>query len=147
MKNHLEKVTIHCPACKASFTRSKDLEKSKPLVFCAYCGALLKEEAKVEFPTQEQFPIATLVKEHAVPEASEIMGTLGQYQLLKSIGKGGMGEVFLAYDTMCGRRMALKRVRADLFTHTQLQNRFIERGANNQPAYSSNNYSNLFDPF
>jgi serine/threonine-protein kinase len=45
---------------------------------------------------------------------------------MQSIGKGGMGEVFLAYDTTCGRRIALKQIRPDLTEHKQLYKRFIK---------------------
>lgn len=37
-----------------------------------------------------------------------------------------MGEVFLAYDTACGRRIALKRIRADLKDIKALYNRFLK---------------------
>lgn len=35
---------------------------------------------------------------------------LGRYKLIDLIGAGGMGEVFLAEDPVCGRRVALKRI-------------------------------------
>ncbi len=54
-----------------------------------------------------------------------ILFTIGPYQILESIGKGGMGEVYLAYDTTCGRKIALKRIREDLATHSQLYKRFL----------------------
>jgi serine/threonine-protein kinase len=37
-----------------------------------------------------------------------------------------MGEVFLAFDTSCGRRMALKRIRIDLLEHPQIRSRFLK---------------------
>ena len=36
---------------------------------------------------------------------------IGPYQILKRIGVGGMGEVFLAYDSRLDRRVAIKRIR------------------------------------
>ena len=37
-----------------------------------------------------------------------MMTRLGHYRLIRSIGKGAMGEVFLAEDTHLDRRIALK---------------------------------------
>jgi serine/threonine-protein kinase len=45
--------------------------------------------------------------------------------VIDTIGKGGMGEVFLAYDTTCGRRIALKKIRSDLQEHKKMHNRFL----------------------
>lgn len=68
---------------------------------------------------------ATLIRDH-IPEEKKIQFSIGPYQIIDSIGKGGMGEVFLAYDTLCGRRIALKRIRPDLLKHKQLHNRFLK---------------------
>lgn len=59
------------------------------------------------------------------PSTEEIKFTIGRYQILDSIGKGGMGEVFLAYDPICGRRIALKRIRPDMIVHKQMHRRFL----------------------
>jgi eukaryotic-like serine/threonine-protein kinase len=52
----------------------------------------------------------------------EAGSTVGQYELIREIGSGGMGTVFLARDTRLGRRVAIK------FLHTtddELTQRFI----------------------
>jgi serine/threonine protein kinase len=50
---------------------------------------------------------------------------LNKYKLIRSLGKGGMGEVFLAYDNACQRHVALKRIRDDLQKYKSIQRRFL----------------------
>lgn len=50
---------------------------------------------------------------------------VGNYKLLRRIAKGGMGEVFEAYDPICRRRVALKRIRKDLDNQDVLYQRFL----------------------
>ncbi len=50
---------------------------------------------------------------------------IGDYALIRSLGKGGMGEVFLAFDPICGRNVALKKIRDELSSNAVLQERFL----------------------
>jgi len=50
---------------------------------------------------------------------------IGPYLIRKSIAKGGMGEVLLAYDPVCEREVALKRIRPDLHMHEVMRSRFL----------------------
>lgn len=50
---------------------------------------------------------------------------IGHYQILRSIGKGGMGEVFLVFDPICDREVALKCIRSDLKHKKAIQHRFL----------------------
>ncbi len=50
---------------------------------------------------------------------------LGLYELIRVIGRGGMGEVLLAHDPICDRQLAIKRIRPDLKRHLPLKNRFL----------------------
>ncbi|WP_213357575.1 serine/threonine-protein kinase PknD [Chlamydiifrater phoenicopteri] len=47
------------------------------------------------------------------------------YQIIRLIGKGGMGEVYLAYDPIYDRKVALKRIRSDLPSSPVLKQRFL----------------------
>jgi serine/threonine protein kinase/tetratricopeptide (TPR) repeat protein len=50
--------------------------------------------------------------------------TIGPYQMLKPLGAGGMGEVFLAYDERLDRKVAIKRIRLDTNATPERRERF-----------------------
>lgn len=51
---------------------------------------------------------------------------IGPYTLVNEIGKGGMGEVWLAFDPICERNVALKRIRPDLKNKQSFKDRFLK---------------------
>lgn len=118
---------ISCPACHTPFF----IPSRQVPQFCPFCKSPLHTEQSDQSRPHETSTehtldsFITLVPGHT-PEEEQIQFTIGPYQVLKSIGKGGMGEVLLAYDTQCGRRIALKRIRTDLTEHPQLHNRFLK---------------------
>ena len=64
---------------------------------------------------------------------------IGHYQVLSRIGRGGMGEVFLAQDTSLGRKVALKLLRSE-FTHNEERLRRFRQEAQ---AASALNHPNI----
>ena len=52
----------------------------------------------------------------------QIMST---YEIIKLLGKGGMGEVWLAKDPICDRQIALKKLRQDLRFSPAAHERFM----------------------
>ncbi len=86
-----------CSACHQKWRSLSDAAVS----FCPFCG---KNQV---LTSAESDPLAS-------------------YHLLRSIGKGGMGEVFLAYDETCNRHIALKQIRSDLVNHPQIKRRFLK---------------------
>ena len=50
-----------------------------------------------------------------------------RYQIIKSIGEGGMANVYLAYDTILDRNVAVKVLRGDLATDEKFVRRFKEK--------------------
>ncbi len=65
------------------------------------------------------------VKKTANPAPPELPEAIGPYSILRSVGRGGMGEVYLAKDPSCGRELALKRIRPDLSKNQTILNRFL----------------------
>ncbi len=114
-----ESKEIVCPSCDSHFFLS-GAKKAHP-AFCTYCGHTL-DQTKDQETTLEEI---SFVQKH-IPDEESVQFSIGSYQILKRIGKGGMGEVFLAYDTECGRRIALKRIRTDLKNRKQLLLRFLK---------------------
>lgn len=53
-----------------------------------------------------------------------IGSTISHYRILELIGKGGMGEVYLAEDLELGRRIALKILPPELVTQPDRLERF-----------------------
>src|SRR4028119_1633996 len=56
----------------------------------------------------------------------QIGAQIGRYRIRSAIGKGGMGEVFLAEDTELERLVALKILPEDLANDTERMRRFVQ---------------------
>ncbi len=67
-----------------------------------------------------------------------------RYQIIKSIGEGGMANVFLAYDTILERNVAVKVLRGDLATDEKFVRRF-QREALSASSLTNENIVEVYD--
>jgi eukaryotic-like serine/threonine-protein kinase len=88
------------------------------------------------------------MSEPAKPESEpqkEFQGQqIGKYQVLKLLGKGAMGQVFLARDTMLDRDVALKVMVSNIADDPELKARF-QREAKAVARMNHPNVVNVFD--
>ncbi|MBQ6840996.1 MAG: Stk1 family PASTA domain-containing Ser/Thr kinase [Bacilli bacterium] len=67
-----------------------------------------------------------------------------RYQIIKSIGEGGMANVFLAFDTILERNVAVKVLRGDLATDEKFVRRF-QREALSASSLTNENIVEVYD--
>jgi serine/threonine protein kinase len=72
------------------------------------------------------------------------LGRLGKYRILKVLGAGGMGVVYLAEDSVLRRSVALKALRPGLTTNLTARDRFL-REARSSAALNHDNVVTLYE--
>ncbi len=68
---------------------------------------------------KELFMVPTNGKKELLPSQ------IGPYLVLRLVGKGGMGEVYLVKDPVCQREIALKRIKPELQEKKGIRDRFL----------------------
>ncbi len=78
------------------------------------------------------------------PILQDLTGRIGKYEILRPLGKGAMGQVYLAHDTILDRDVALKVMVAQIADDPELKERF-EREARAVAKMQHPNLVTVFD--
>jgi serine/threonine protein kinase len=108
-------------------------------VFCAYCGRRLGDgglNVTATFVSDPTTGVQTPPAQGSQSEtaaggpgsADRVPERIGGFQLLRLLGRGGMGSVYEAEDSGSGRRVALKLIAADSVASPEAVERFRQEG-------------------
>src|SRR3954469_15369898 len=100
--------------------RPMPVDTSSPLQNCSTCGA------EVDVASFE--PLAS-VECPVCGSPMVVSKTLGQYELVEVMGRGGMGVVYRAIDHQLDRQVALKVLRDDHFSNEEFVRKLDEEAA------------------
>ena len=139
---------------EAVFHEAVELQEEERAAFLAkVCGSdgQLREEAERLIAAHERK--SSFIDPPVLPETVELRDDshesllgryIGPYQVINQLGRGGMGEVFLAQDTRLGRKVALKMLPAAFTQNPDRVSRF-EREAKAASALNHPNILTIYE--
>jgi WD40 repeat protein len=86
----------------------------------------MADEIREMFPALVEVELADEARGEAIrpPLAAPTLGQIGDYQIVREIGRGGMGVVYEAFQVSLGRRVALKILPANVASNSKALSRF-----------------------
>ncbi len=101
-------------------------------------------EDKPSTPSEDEL-LAELARAPELQPTSALLGTrLGRYEIESVLGRGGMGVVYRARDTVLGRHVALKLVPPEVLADAERRARFV-REARSAAAATHANIAAVYD--
>jgi serine/threonine protein kinase len=146
----LDRIAQHLESCQICIARSESLHATDPLVaeiaqgradIAPAAASLIQRLQDVIDESRhstlhsnidrtnagiEDGPgVGEYLKLVSPPDDRNEIGRIGEFRLLRLLGKGGMGAVFLAEDLQLERLCALKLLRPDMARHKNASDRFL----------------------
>ena len=101
-----------CGPCREARWSAPVPPKAAEIACCAFCGADLSDKANSDGRAAELENIVAYSCEDCLPYDDRVAGvTIGDFVLVRRLGAGGMGVVYLAHHSPTGRLLALKQIK------------------------------------
>lgn len=114
-----------CEGCRSELDTVEDTEDS-------LIASLRQADDSVEFSAEPDCQVAlakalgalALTSEDNVTNLETLPRSIGEYEVIRLLGQGGMGNVFLAHHTKLGREVALKVLAGRRLANSRTKERF-----------------------
>lgn len=119
---------LTCPYCRRSLSSS---DVDGPPLFCMYCGHKLRDGPAPGAnlgETQPFVPASAELDDEEAQDPASVPSAIGGYQLLRLLGKGGMGTVYEGVSPETGARVAVKLLSPRLAANPASVERFRQEG-------------------
>ncbi len=107
---------MRCPGC--------DRENDETAAFCQACGAGLNDRTRLTAPSGTTMQALSDTRPRAGCLDDALGSTVAGYRIIRKLGQGGMGAVYLAEQVKLQRRAAIKVLPPALSQHAPLIERF-----------------------
>ncbi len=119
-ETELQRHLYECEACSSALEQLAGGQ-----AWCREAAALLAEDDLDSAPAREQWSEIDFTVEHLEPaDEPNLLGRLGEYDVLEVIGHGGMGVVLKGYDRQLKRCVAIKVLAPHLAHNMAAKKRF-----------------------
>jgi serine/threonine protein kinase len=124
-------IAFSCPGCHKTLSVNEDL--AGKACKCTGCGQVMRAPAHVALASSgngtleagKAFAGPGLTDFLAPAQAGDELGRLGKYRVLKVLGHGGMGVVYLGEDTLLKRKVAIKAMLPAITANAGARQRFL----------------------
>lgn len=127
---------IHCPTAdelrlflRGELAAEQEQAVDSHITTCTHCEAMLAKMRPNDTADKHDTDVKQINRETTVqfapPRVPGDLGQFGKYRIMRELGRGGMGAVYLAFDDKLQRKVAIKLMNAQLASNALARERFL----------------------